>query len=203
MTIQDKNFGFIGPIRIGGGFRHRTTGPTTIYPLERLVEFLNTDHSDEKQIINFCNKYTYLPQKIGSSLQRVFKKEQKQLRQIANRLVAGEKLTEKEIAKVNKRLSKIKSEIQYIEGSQLASVNNSLGRSTEDLNEGNKEQFALVLKRHGGTNVALWQDLIEFYTKERLDTCLQCGKFFLKLNKRVRFFCDEECRYKKHNQKKQ
>lgn len=201
MTIQNKSFGRIGPIQIGGGFRHRATGPTAIYPLERLVEFLNTNPSDEKQIIDFCNKYTYLPQKIGSSLQRVFKKEQKQLRQIADRLVAGVKLTDKEIAKVNKRLSKIKSEIQYVEGSQLASVNNSLGGPTKDLNERNKEQFTLVLKRHGGTNVALWQDLIELYTRKRLDTCLQCGKFFLKLTKHEKIYCDDVCRYKHHNQK--
>lgn len=202
MTIQDKSFGFIGPIRIGGGFRHRTTGPTTIYPLERLVEFLNTDPSDEKQIVNFCNKYTYLPQKIGSSLQRVFKKEQKQLKQIADRLVAGEKLTEKEIAKVNKRLSKIRSEIQYVAGSRLASINKSLGGPTKHLDADNKEQFTLVIRRHSGTNVALWQDLIELYTRDRLDTCLQCGKFFLKLNKHIRLFCDDDCRNKHSKQQK-
>lgn len=191
MTTLDKSF---GPIKVGGGFRQRSTGPTLIYPSERLVEFLNTNSLAEKEIIDFCNKYTYLPQKIGPSLQRVFKKEQKQIRQIANRLLSGGKLTDKELAKINERLSKIQTKVEYIEGSQLANINKSLGGNTEGLNEKNQEQFTLVLNKHGGTNVSLWKDLIELHTSNRLDTCLLCGKFFLKQSRHERKFCNDSCR---------
>ena len=57
MTKQDKSFGYVGPIKIGGGFRYRSTGPTPIYPSERLAEFLNVNAEDEEEIITFCNKY--------------------------------------------------------------------------------------------------------------------------------------------------
>ena len=137
---------------------------------------------------------TYLPQKIDSNLQRVFKKEQKHLREIADCLLSRDKLTEKQISKVNKRLSKIKMEVEYVKASKLASINTSLGGSTENLNEKNQEEFTLVLNRHGGTNVGLWKDLIELYTSNRLDTCSLCGKFFLKQSGHKRKFCDDNCR---------
>ena len=196
MTKQDKSFGHFGPIFIGGGFRiNKSINRRRLYPLKRLTEFLNLNPKDKDKIIDFCKNYTFIPRGYKDFF-KGFRREHKEIKQIALKLNKGQVLNQTEIKKIEKTLDTIRTKLIYLSNNELIEINEALGGNTNITNQENTENKTLIKNKiYQGTIVSLWEDLIkQFIENQDIKECPNCKRFFRLESKHKRKFCCDTCR---------
>lgn len=182
--------GSIGPIRIGGGFRGKIGLRNYEYPPDRLTEFLKLDLNNESELGKYCNDYQLIISFMNrDTTLRAIKEEQEKLKKISTKLFAKQNLNLSEIKLVNSRLGKIKLTISY-----PASNNHGIQNTPSSLKEQFEERHLITHKTYGDVFASFWEDLItHFVTKQDIKQCINCGHFFVPINRHERLYCSIVC----------
>jgi hypothetical protein len=172
-------------IKIGGGF-HSQKNPR-IYPTQRLSDFLNFNPKSEKDVADFCTRYQIIPRDyMNLGILKAFKKDQKELKEIASKIVKQERLTDGEFQKMKFNINLIHKDIAHVDGLQIDQLNRPLSGTYNEIPQGS---YPIDLSIHGDSMTSLWEDLKNAYINSQLNICIYCGSFYRKTNRHNRKFC--------------
>lgn len=208
MTKQDKVVAQIGPVKIySGGYFLKKEARDKLIQEDRLLEFSNIDPSKKRSVINFFEKYAFIPRDLTNGWFKAFENEQSKIKSILVK-VATQALSQSD-------LDTIECERQLINKQKPVLINESqfeeLRQSIKQLN-GNEEIYDKVYKRVADGYIievnerldsisSLWDELYSFIkSKQKIKQCLECKDFF-EPDKRSPWqkFCSPKCKDKYNN----